>query len=174
MAITYTAIASVTVGSGGTTSMSFSSIPQSYTDLLILGRFRTNRNDSYYGNCCIEFNGLGDGAANYVSTAIRTLGTSTIQSFNTVESIQFGSNTRYNTTNNFSSACFYITNYTSSNYKSISIETVTENNNTDMFPYLVGGRFLNTNPITSISFRDRDTNLLLQHSTATLYGIKKS
>lgn len=173
MALTYEPIATVTAGSGGTTSMAFSSIPQIYTDLLILGRFRTNRNDSYYGNMSIEFNGLGDGA-NYATTVIRTLGTATIASFNTTDSMQFGSNTRFNNTNNFGSACFYITNYTSSNFKSVSIEAISEYNNTDMFPYLVGGRFVNTNAITSISFRDRDVNLLLEYSTATLYGILKT
>jgi len=35
MATTYTLISSVTVGSGGAATMTFSSIPQTYTDLLV-------------------------------------------------------------------------------------------------------------------------------------------
>jgi hypothetical protein len=43
MALTYTAIKTVTVGSGGAANIDFTSIPQTYTDLVLKVSARMNR-----------------------------------------------------------------------------------------------------------------------------------
>ena len=69
MANTYIKIASNTVGSGGVSSITFSSIPQTYTDLVIKASVRTSRgftndalsiklnNKSFSSESVIENNG---------------------------------------------------------------------------------------------------------------------
>ena len=58
MANTYTLISSVTVGSGGASSIEFTSIPSTYTDLLLNFSGRSNTNQASGGFACkIEFNG---------------------------------------------------------------------------------------------------------------------
>ena len=46
MATTYTLISSVTVGSGGAASIEFTSIPSTYTDLVLKLSARSSRNVS--------------------------------------------------------------------------------------------------------------------------------
>ena len=53
MANTYELISSVTVGAGGTTSVSFASIPQTYTDLKLVGSARGSRASQYIINLSI-------------------------------------------------------------------------------------------------------------------------
>ena len=54
MADTYTLISSVTVGAGGASSMTFSSIPQTYTDLVI--KVSGRNADTGGGNARLRFN----------------------------------------------------------------------------------------------------------------------
>jgi hypothetical protein len=61
MATTYEAIATVEVGSGGATDIDFTSIPGTYTDLLVyLSGRRTTAAES---DLAVQFN--GDTAGNY-------------------------------------------------------------------------------------------------------------
>jgi len=57
MANTYTLIASSTVGSGGASSIDFTSIPSTYTDLVVKLSARGD-GAAFYQNCKIEFNGV--------------------------------------------------------------------------------------------------------------------
>jgi len=66
----------------------------------------------------------------------------------------------------------YFPNYRSSNNKSVSGDTVGENNGTQAFARLVAFLFASTNAITSITLK-LSTGNLAQHSTATLYGITR-
>ena len=59
---TYIKIASITVGSGGASSVSFTSIPSTYTDLCLLSSARTNRSDV---SDPIKLNLNGDTGSNY-------------------------------------------------------------------------------------------------------------
>jgi len=73
------------------------------------------------------------------------------------------------TANTFASAEIYIPNYTSSNYKSLSVDFVGENNATTSYQYFTAGLFSNTSAITSLVIDGTDN--FVQYSTATLYGI---
>jgi hypothetical protein len=66
-----------------------------------------------------------------------------------------------------------IPNYTSSNFKSYSVDSVTENNATQAYAIFVAGLWSNTAAITSITLGLSSANFV-QYSTAYLYGIKNS
>lgn len=61
MAITYRAIATVTVAAGGASSIEFTSISQTYTDLLLKVSLRDNRTDSPVTDTLLTFNGSSSG-----------------------------------------------------------------------------------------------------------------
>jgi hypothetical protein len=171
MANTYTLIASSTVGSGGVSSVTFSSIPSTYTDLIVK---MTCRFDQPYdaANLNIRFN--GDSAANYSTRRLKGTG-SAAQSDNTSAATQmvfnYGAGNNL-TANTFNNGEMYIPNYTSSNYKSVSSDVVTENNATAAYTVLQAGLWSNTAAITSIAIGS-DGNWV-QYSTFYLYGIKNS
>ena len=171
MANTFIKIASVTVGSGGASSIDFTSIPSTYTDLCVklsaryndasvLGRFRFN----------------GDTGSNYSNRRLYGTGSSVASNSDSAQtsSYVFGLNDASNyTANTFSNAEFYIPNYAGSAYKSISIDAVSENNATEAYSTLQAGLWSNTAAITSIKIY-QDSGLFVQYSTAVLYGINKS
>ena len=56
MPVTYKPIATVTVGAGGAASIDFTSIPGTYTDLLVLISARSTRSTDYRDELFIRFN----------------------------------------------------------------------------------------------------------------------
>jgi hypothetical protein len=164
---TYTLIASNTVGSGGAASVTFSSISATYTDLLLKSSTRQSSGSVAYGT--LEFNGS---SANFTYRSIEGDG-ATAGSFNGATA-PFGVVTPSGyTANTFSNIEFYIPNYASSNYKSYSSDSVTENNATASYADLVAGLWSNTAAITSIKMTPGAGNFV-QYSTFYLYGISKS
>lgn len=80
------------------------------------------------------------------------------------------------TANTFGNFEVYIPNYTSANNKSLSADSVTEDNASSVYGMsLVAGLWANTDAITSILVQDiAGGSNLAQYSTARLYGIKNS
>ena len=173
MANTYTAIATVTVGSGGAANIEFTSIPATYTDLLVKLSLRTTRSgtdldDEVY----LEFNGSGGTA--YSTRMLEGNGSSASSLSDTSQAkLTRGlAPTDNATASTFSNCEYYIPNYTSSNNKSVSSDNVMENNATFSKVNLAAGLWSNTAAITSMKFTAVGT--FDQYSTATLYGIKKN
>jgi hypothetical protein len=163
---TFELIASSTVGSGGASSINFTSIPSTFTDLCVKYSLRVSTSDP---NAVIRFNGL--------TTAIitgRTLtgtGSSVASSSYSPQSDSFGlTNISSFTSNTFSNIELYIPNYTSSNNKSWSIDETTENNATLSYARLGAYLWSNTSAISSIQM----TGSFVQYSTAYLYGVKNA
>jgi hypothetical protein len=165
---TFELIASSNVGSGGTSAIEFTSIPSTFTDLCIVGSCRTN--GSYATeDFLIKFNNRtdlftrlrlgGDGASAF----------SDVYNFNTPGRVN-GSTSTSNTFNNFS---IYIPNYTSSVTKTASYDTVTEQNGNTAISQIVALQWNLSDAINSIALYET-TRTLVQHSTASLYGIKNS
>jgi hypothetical protein len=79
-------------------------------------------------------------------------------------------------TSTFANNEIYIPNYTSSNFKSVSIDSVSEANQAGaVYQDMVAGLWSTTSAITSITLTSLSTgNNFVQYSTATLYGIKNS
>jgi len=167
MANTYTLIASNTVGSGGTAQVDFTSIPQTYTDLLLLN---STRGASGVGYNLIRFN---SSSSNFSTKEIQGNGSGV--SSNSDTGGRAGSyNASTFTASTFANDVVYIPNYTSSNYKSYSVDTVMENNATEAYATLIAGLWSNTAAITSISFVTSGAVNYTQYSTFYLYGISNS
>jgi hypothetical protein len=165
MANTYVKIGStVTVGAGGAASISFSSIPSTYTDLQMLYSIR---NTADVNTFALTINGVSTN-----QTARRISGSGSAASSSTYTEIQ--GNASSATANTFSNGSIYIPNYTSSNNKSISIDVVSENNATLAYANLEAWLWSQTSTITSLGFSGLYGGTLAQYSTATLYGILKS
>ena len=147
---TLSLIGKQTVGADGASSVTFSNIPQTYTDLQLVMSLRGN-GSSYSGSgidgTSIKLNGA---TTNYSWRQIYGTGTgvgSTSGSSILYLGIIDGSNA---TTNTFSSHSVTIPNYTSSNYKSLSIDTTTEHNGSEAYAQLIAGLWSNTSATTSI------------------------
>lgn len=168
MATTYVAISTVTVGSGGAANIEFTSIPSSYTDLLVKVSSRATANDSasgYYYD--VTFNGT---SSNRNGIYLQGNGSTAASGSYTL----WGANSANdNTSNTFGNGELYIPNYTSSNYKPALLDTAQENNATLSRQVFSAGLWSDTSTITSIKFTMGGGNFA-QYSTATLYGISKS
>jgi hypothetical protein len=173
MANTYTLISSNTVGVLGALSVTFSSIPSTYTDLKLVISARDARADVQVSNIYFNFNSSGAGT-NYSGLYMYGTGSSTTSSTAGISSGAAAFSTgAINTSSTFGNAEVYIPNYTSSNYKSLSSESSTENNGTAGFNLLLAGLWSNTAAITSIVMTPLYTPFS-QYSTFYLYGISNS
>ena len=169
MASTYELIASVTVGSGGASSIDFTSIPATYTDLVIKLSGRTNR----------AANGDDIGVKVNGSTASidgrRLFGTGSNAysgaSMGTYIGILDGAS---DTSNTFANAELYFPNYAGSNYKSFSSDAVSENNATQAFTNMSAILYSSATAISSLSFYSLNAANWVQYSTAYLYGVKNA
>ncbi len=168
---TFTLISSVTVGSGGSANMSFTSIPNTYTDLCVKfsGRSSTGFNAA---DIYLTLNGSSTSyTGKYLmkdsSDATPVSSTSATTKF----LVGFVPATQA-TASAFGSAEIYIPSYTSSNNKSISVESVTENNANIQWIYMGSGLWSNSAEINEVTLTDA-SGTFAQHSTAYLYGIKK-
>jgi hypothetical protein len=149
-------------------SVTFSNIPQTgYTDLKIVGSVRST-NASTYNGLDMTFNGSttgyssrviegGDGnAASFTSTGATSLKAGYISGGNA-------------TANSFGVFEIYIPNYTSSNSKSMSIDSAGETNaTTGIYMDLWASLWANSAAINSVTFTS--TNIA-QYSTFYIYGI---
>ena len=173
MTTAYNKIATVTVGAGGASSIAFSSIPATYTDLKLVISARTNVNN-WNDNSIVRFN--ADSGNNYSNRRINGSGSTIESSSNSSQDgfyyLNFNGSTV--TSNTFCNNEMYIPNYTSSNQKSFSVDRVIENNSsTENLISLIAGLWTGTSAINSISIAPFYGTSFAQHSTATLYGIKK-
>ena len=141
-----------------------------YTDLQLVMSIRTAASGSYdYG--LITFN---SNTSSY-STKLIWGDNSSANSFSWGSSAQLSTgmiNNSSQTSDTFSSVQVYIPNYSSSNYKSCSIDTVQENNGT-AYRALAAGLWSNTSAITSIKIAG-ESGSWVSGSSFYLYGIKNS
>jgi hypothetical protein len=174
MADTYTLISSVTVGAGGAATIGFTSIPSTYTDLKLVVSVRTTE-ANWYSNILLNFN--GSSSANYSFLRFIGIGggTSTDGPFTSQTTIYAGETDGSTATSNtFGNSDIYITNYTGSTYKAISIDKALENNSSsNNILGFVAALWSNTSAINSITLTPASGNFV-QYSTAYLYGIKNS
>jgi hypothetical protein len=169
---TFTLIASSTVGSGGAATISFTSIPATFTDLVLKfsGRLTTSGYDSspwVIGR--IYINGTE-------ATSGRLLfGTGSATGSDGNAAAMFMTDTDA-TALTFSSAELYLTNYTSSTSKSMSVDVVTENNGTAALAGLQAVLSGVTAAVTSITLYPSNGSGgdFAQHSTAYLYGVSNA
>ena len=165
-----TLISSVTVGAGGAATISFSSIPQTYTDLTLLVSGRSDAANSYVG---IKFN--GSATSDY--SIMRLIGTGSAASSSSGSSLTsmtsaFVESQSADTANTFGNSQIFIPNYALTVAKTISADGVSENNAAGAFQFITAGLRTTTDAITSITLTPGSGNFA-QYSTAYLYGTLK-
>ena len=168
MANTFEKIATVNVGSGGATSIDFTSIPQTYTDLMIKGSIRTDRGTYGVDETLLQFNG-DTTAGNYNHRFLRGNG-SVADSSTTTGGYPWGpgGNGSVNTANTFGNGENYIPNYKDSQYKTFTTYVGAEGNSaTNVYLMLDEAVWLSTSAITSIKILHQGSTFL-QHSSVTL------
>ncbi len=173
MANTYKEIQTVTVGSGGAANIEFTSIPGTYTDLVIKLSSRTDR-VATNADCFIKFN---NNTSNYTVRKLFGGGGSTSTGSQSSPAQGIGtSNGSNNTASTFASTEIYIPNYTSSNNKSYSVDAVQESNDasSNIYATLLAGLWSNSSAITQITLYIEESRNWVQHTTATLYGINNT
>lgn len=168
MPVTYRKIASVTVGAGGAGSIDFTSIPGTYTDLELKLSLRVT---GAVSDVALRFNGS---TTSYSRRALSAYSPNASSASASDAYIGPANESGY-TASSFSSVSIYIPNYAGSTNKSISVDQVQESNQTSVYMNLFANLWSNTAAITSIKLEALSGSLTFaQHSTAVLYGIKKS
>jgi hypothetical protein len=168
MANTFELIASQTAANSTTATYTFSSIPSTYTDLVLK---YSCRNSAGQQNITMQFNGISSG---YTYRMLYGEG-SAAYSFNqaTFSTSSLFAGIIKNTTSTFMNGEMYIPNYTNTSYnKSVNIDTVQEENITTAYMQIIGGIIPTTSAISSIAITTG--NFFAEHSSFYLYGIKNS
>lgn len=171
MANTFVKIADYTVTGATAASIDFTSIPNTYTDLLILTSTRLDNGTD--NGVRLQFN--GDTASNYSWRYIYGNGSTATSGSGATQTYAFGaiSNRSTATASTFANCYTYIPNYTASTAKSVSLDGINENNATAADAMLWASLWTGTAAISSIKLFPSVGNFV-QYSTAYLYGISKS
>lgn len=172
MANTYTLIASSTVGAGGAASFDFTSIPSTYTDILVKYSCRLATSTGN-GDMLLKFN--GNATANMTDKQLQGTGSSaTSFSDGTLAAQYIGPATPFSyTANTFSNGEIYVPNYAGAANKSVSGDGVNENNASTAWAFFSAVLWSSTAAINQITIYPA-TGTLAQYSTAYLYGVKNA
>lgn len=167
---TFTQIGSaVTVGAGGAASIDFTSIPATYTDLVVKISARPTTGGAT--QLKMQFNSTGGTA--YSDRTLEGSGSGASSFSRSSGAFIFAVAADPTTASTFGNLELYIPNYAGSTAKSVSIDTVTEANQTTAYVSLVAGLSTNTAAITAVNLTLNATNFA-QYSTAYLYGISNA
>ena len=166
---TYTLISSVTVGSGGAADIQFTSIPATYTDLLVKASLRST-SAVVNENVQIDFNST---SANRSRRELYGTGSAAGSESNASNSRLGYISGDSATASTFGNSELYIPNYAGSNNKSSSADSVAETNATGAFMSLQANLWSDSAAITSIKLYPSGGNFA-QYSTAYLYGISNA
>lgn len=164
---------STTTANSDISDITFSSIPQTYTDLLIKFSGRNGRSNDNLQEFNMYFN--GNTSALYNFRYVRGSGSAVISNNypNDTSFNQLGQPAGTATASVYSNYEIYISNYTRAKKKSVYMEGVTENNATAAYSYFQAGIWDNTAAITSITI-GAPSYSIKQYSSFYLYGIKNT
>lgn len=172
MATTYVLITSTVTGSL-TNTITFSSIPQTYTDLAIRWSARANTGGNTFDQLTFVLSSTGTSYSNLYFQGVQSSGiTQGIFGSQTFVRINNGYQGSSSTANTWSNNEIYIPNYTVSNYHPIGWTNGIEQNSTEASLNLNAGLDYGTTPVSSITLTAQ--NNLAIGSSFYLYGIKNS
>jgi len=168
MANTFELIASSTVGSGGASTIDFTSIASTWTDLCLIVSARgsasaelrgvINSSSTGYSNRFLSGNGASASSGTYLTTELY------------LGELEYSTQTA----STFSSHNIYVPNYANTSYaKSFSTDSVQETNATTAYAYMVASLWNNSSAITSFTIKP-SSGTFVQYSTAYLYGVKNA
>jgi hypothetical protein len=166
----YESIQTVTVGAGGSSSIQFSSIPQTYTHLQLRCLTKTSNAGAPYA-MQIRFN--GDSGANYAYHRLIGNG-SAASALGTTGASQASLNymSASGETNIFSGAVVDILDYTNTNKNTVHRTLGGYDANGSGNATFFSGVWLNTAAVSSITVISESGSTLAQYSSIALYGIK--
>ena len=173
MAITFELIQSATVGAGGSSSITFTGINSTYTDLYIFLSLRYSGSDTSSVNVA-----LNNTTSNYQGRALRGGGGATDSIYFTISTNNIGGNSTGSsgasqTSNTWATSRMYIGNYTAATAKDVEVDFAQEANNANAFLGTYGVLWNDSTAISSIYITPDSTTTWVQYSSAYLYGIKK-
>jgi hypothetical protein len=170
MPTSMTAIATVTVGAGGASSIDFTSIPATYNDLIV---YLSSRQSPSSNQDTTWLNAINGSTSSFTDRVIRGDGSSGSSFVPSETPLYIGqSPCATATAGTFANHLIYFPNYISSNNKAIFVDTVQENNATTAYLGFTTGLWANTSVISSLSFTP-NTGTFVQYTTATLFGLAK-
>lgn len=170
MATTMKLIAKTTLGSDAS-SVEFTSIPATFSDLLIVYSARSARNDTY-DDFKVRFNTSTSGYSSRLLYGYNTL----VASVTYTEIVGLAVPGSTATANTFGSGEIYIPNYAGSTNKSVSLSSCGENNSaTYVFNYAAAGLWSSTDAISRVVIDDyTGGSNIVSGSSFYLYGITKA
>lgn len=167
--MTMTLVQTVTVGSGGASNITFSDIPQTATDVMVLISAKSASTGGEASNTLyVRLNGA---TTNYYRRYFQGNGSSA-SSVSMTSALEIGYLSG-SSSDGWVTAGFYIPNYTGSEYKLLSADLVSEHITTTAYQTLTAARWENTSAITSISLNIEAGSNYAQNSVASLYTITK-
>lgn len=156
--------------SSTTVVVNFTNIPQTYTDLQLNISTRSSGSTGS-GSIGAYFSGAGYPADASWITGVGN-GTSTSSSRNSAYQNLGNVNDTTHTSNTFSQHIMYMPEYTTSKWKQIIVDSVSETNGSAAQALMIAGVNRTSAPVTSISM-DMGGNSFQVGSTFTLYGISR-
>ena len=167
----YESIVTITVGAGGSSTISFSSIPSTYKHLQIRCMGQTDRATVSFDGGKMTIN--SDSASNYSNHGLTGTGAaagsgSFLGSYMQVPWVGFGTTTG----SNWGSCVIDILDYTNTNkFKTISALGGADGNGSGYVTF-ASGNWRSTSAITSVSLTPDGGTKFSQYSQFALYGIK--
>ena len=161
---TYTLISSVTVGAGGAANITFSSIPATYTDLVILYSTRAEVSGTNWINMTLGAGGSYSTRYLYGTGSVVNTGTGV---FAVNEAADYTADT-------FANGEIYISNYLSNTTKSVMANSVSERNSSSAEANLGALTWSGTSAVSTIVLTTDGATDWAEHSTMDLYGISNA
>lgn len=172
-ATSYESIATTTVGSGGSSSVSFTSIPGTYTHLQVRFIAAASGSPADIRNLYMRFNDDST-SGNYKGHFLLGTGASTLAGGTDADNINVAGNTPVAYSNIFNAGVVDVLDYANTNkYKTArSLNGMNNNSTSNDRLGIHSGFWMNTNAITKITFSLEASANFLQYSSFALYGIK--
>lgn len=154
---------------GGAASLTFSNIPQTFDDLLVVYSMRSSGLSQGRQVSC-RFNNT---TANLSSRALYSASNGSPTTYSTTDSAFGMYPGSADTANSFSSQSLYLPSYKSAVPKTFSIDSVYGNNG-QVYLAIIAGLWNDTSAISQISLFNSDgSNVWTQNSIVSLYGITR-
>jgi hypothetical protein len=165
----YESIATVLVGSGGSSTITFSSIPSTYKHLQIRAFYQNNQNNSSVDYMQLRFN--SDTGNNYVTHRLRGNGSAASASTTAATNYAYTTLSVQGVANIFGGAIIDILDYTNTNKNKVVRTLAGYDGNGAGDIGLNSNLWLSTSSITQIELSTQTGNIN-QYSSFALYGIK--
>jgi hypothetical protein len=157
-------------------AIEFTSIPQTFTDLVVVTSLRSDYGFDGYDGIRLNFNNV---TGNWSFRFLFGLGSGTPSSGTNGYSLSpnfawVGNATdNFSATNTFGNSQIYIPNYAGATFKSVSVDAVSEDNRTAAVQFIGAALWSSTAAITQLKLAPGVGSNFMAGSTVSLYGILK-